>query len=44
MSVTVELIKELREKTGAGFMDCKKTLVATNGDVDLAVYELRKRD
>jgi elongation factor Ts len=43
MSVTAELVKELREKTGAGFMDCKKALVAANGDVDSAVYELRKK-
>lgn len=43
MSITAELVKELRERTGAGFMECKKALVETNGDIDLAVYELRKK-
>ena len=40
---TIEKIKILREKTGAGMMDCKKALVHTNGDVDKAVDYLRER-
>lgn len=43
MAVTAALIKELRERTGAGMMDCKKILVETGGDIDLAIEELRKR-
>jgi elongation factor Ts len=40
--ITASLVKELREKTGAGMMDCKKALVETNGDVEEAVDFLRK--
>ena len=40
---TIEKIKILREKTGAGMMDCKKALVQTNGDVDKAVDYLREK-
>jgi elongation factor Ts len=36
------MVKELRERTGAGMMECKKALVETNGDLDAAVEELRK--
>jgi elongation factor Ts len=43
MAVTTEQIKLLREKTNAGFMDCKKVLEKTNGDMDEAVSELRKK-
>ena len=43
MAVTAALIKELRERTGAGMMDCKKILVETGGDIELAIEELRKR-
>ncbi len=43
MEVTIELVKELREKTGAGFMDCKKALAEANGDLDAAVDALRKQ-
>lgn len=43
MAVTTEQVKELREKTGAGFMDCKKALVESDGDVDAAVDALRKQ-
>lgn len=43
MSVKPENIKLLREKTGAGMMDCKKALSATNGDMDSAVDWLRKK-
>lgn len=43
MAITAALVKELRERTGAGMMECKKILSETNGDLDLAVEELRKR-
>lgn len=41
--ITAVLVKELREMTGAGMMECKKALVETGGDLDKAVDELRKR-
>lgn len=41
--VTAQMVKELRDKTGAGIMDCKRTLVETNGDMDKAVDILRKK-
>lgn len=37
MAITAALVKELREKTGAGMMDCKKALSATDGDMDKAI-------
>ncbi len=40
--ISASLVKELREKTGAGMMDCKKALEATNGDLEKAVDYLRK--
>jgi elongation factor Ts len=40
--ITASLVKELREMTGAGMMDCKKALTATDGDLDVAVDWLRK--
>lgn len=40
--ITMEMVKELRERTGAGIMDCKKALEKTNGDMEKAVEELRK--
>lgn len=43
MSVTPAKIKELREKTGAGMMDCKKALLESNGDMEVAVDWLRKK-
>ena len=43
MAVTMEMIKELRERTGAGVVDCKKVLSEMNGDVDKAAAELQKR-
>jgi elongation factor Ts len=43
MEITASLVKELRDKTGAGMMDCKKALVETGGDVEKAVDELRKK-
>jgi len=42
MAVTAALVKELRELTGAGMMDCKKALVNTDGDIDKAVDWLRE--
>nr|WP_237243790.1 hypothetical protein [Spiroplasma clarkii] len=42
MAVTPQLIKELREMTSAGMMDCKKALEATNGNIDDAVVWLRE--
>jgi len=42
MEIKPALVKELRERTGAGMMECKKALVETNGDLDLAVEHLRK--
>ena len=41
--VTAEMVKELRERTQAGMMDCKKALVASNGDMDAAVEYLREK-
>lgn len=43
MAITAALVKELRERTGAGMMECKKILTETDGDIDLAIEELRKR-
>lgn len=42
MAVTAAMVKELREMTGAGMMDCKKALTETDGDMDAAVEFLRK--
>ena len=42
MAITASMVKELREMTGAGMMDCKKALTETNGDMDEAVEYLRK--
>ncbi len=41
-AVTAALVKQLREVSGAGMMDCKKALTETNGDIDAAVEYLRK--
>lgn len=43
MSISASLVKELREKTGAGMLDCKKALENTNGDVNKAVDYLREK-
>lgn len=40
--ITASLVKELRERTGAGMMDCKKALTEANGDIELAI-EINKR-
>ncbi|MFC0116418.1 translation elongation factor Ts [Pseudoalteromonas xiamenensis] len=42
MAVTAALVKELRDRTGAGMMDCKKALTETNGDIELAIENMRK--
>jgi len=42
MAVTASMVKELRQRTGAGMMECKKALVETGGDIDAAVEFLRK--
>ena len=42
MAVTAKMVKELREMTGAGMMDCKKALNETDGDMDAAIEFLRK--
>lgn len=42
MGVDAKLVKTLRERTGAGMMDCKKALMEVDGDLDLAVDQLRK--
>jgi len=43
MSISAELVKELREKTGVGFMECKSALTESNGDIEAAITILRKR-
>jgi elongation factor Ts len=43
MAISAKLVKELRDKTGAGMMDCKKALTATEGDLDKAVDWLREK-
>lgn len=42
MSISAQLVKELRERTGAGMMECKKALLETNGDIEAAVDHMRK--
>ena len=42
MAITAAQVKQLREVTGAGMMDCKKALTETNGDMDAAIEVLRK--
>jgi elongation factor Ts len=42
MQITASLVKELRERTGAGMMDCKKALKEANGDIEVAIEEMRK--
>ncbi|HET7522345.1 MAG TPA: translation elongation factor Ts, partial [Bacillales bacterium] len=43
MAITAKMVKELREKTGAGMMDCKKALTETDGDLEKAVEHLREK-
>ena len=42
MSISAAQVKELRERTGAGMMECKKALVEANGDIELAIENMRK--
>jgi len=42
MSITAAMVKELRERTGSGMMECKKALVETNGDMEKAIENMRK--
>lgn len=41
MTISAALVKELRERTGAGMMDCKRALTQTNGDIDQGIELLR---
>ena len=43
MNITASMVKDLRERTGAGMMDCKKALVECNGDMDKAIDYLREK-
>ena len=43
MAIKASQVKELREKTGAGMMDCKKALTATDGDMQAAIDWLREK-
>ena len=43
MEITATMVKELREKTGAGMMDCKKALAEVDGDMDKAMEALRQK-
>ncbi|PJA42639.1 MAG: translation elongation factor Ts, partial [Lysobacterales bacterium CG_4_9_14_3_um_filter_62_6] len=42
MEITAAMVKALRERSGAGMMECKKALVETSGDIDIAMESLRK--
>ena len=42
MQITATMVKELRERTGAGMMECKKALTESNGDMDAAIEQMRK--
>ena len=42
MSVTAAMVKELRQRTGSGMMECKKALVETGGDLEVAIELMRK--
>ena len=42
MAITAAMVKELRERTGAGMMDCKKALQEVDGDMELAIENMRK--
>jgi elongation factor Ts len=43
MAITAQMVKELRERTGIGMMECKKALTAADGDMEKAIEELRKK-
>ncbi|CAA9890692.1 protein chain elongation factor EF-Ts [Candidatus Methylobacter favarea] len=42
MNISARMVKELRERTGSGMMECKKALIESNGDMDLAIENMRK--
>ena len=42
MTITAALVNELRQRTGAGMMECKKALVAADGDIEKAIETMRK--
>mgnify|MGYP000337893028 CR=1 FL=1 len=42
MAITASMVKELRERTGAGMMECKKALTEADGDIERAIEDLRK--
>ena len=42
MEITAKMVSELRSRTGAGIMDCKKALTETNGNIDQAIQKLRE--
>jgi len=41
-TISAAMVKELRERTGSGMMECKKALVESNGDMELAIENMRK--
>lgn len=43
MNITAGMVKEVREKSGAGMLDCKKALVSSNGDIEKAIETLREK-
>ena len=43
MEITAQLVKELRERSGAGMMECKKALVQNNGDIDVSIEWLDRK-
>lgn len=43
MVITAKMVSELRSRTGAGIMECKKALTETNGDIDIAIQKLREQ-
>ena len=43
MAITAKMVSELRSRTGAGIMDCKKALTETDGDIDVAIKKLREQ-
>jgi elongation factor Ts len=43
MTITAKMVSELRSRTGAGIMECKKALTETNGDIDVAIQKLREQ-
>jgi elongation factor Ts len=43
VEITLDMVKELREKTGAGVLECKNTLIQTDGDMEAAIAQLREK-